>query len=235
MLLEVSDLRVHYDQLEALKGVCMELEEGAVIVLIGANGAGKSTMLRTISGLHKPTSGQIWFHGKRIDGAPPESIVAEGIAHVPEGRRVFPYMTVYENLRMGSYIRKDTREVNKDIEMIYQDFPILKERAKQQAGKLSGGEQQMLAIARALMSKPRLVLMDEPTLGLSPLMVKTVANIITGINARGTSILLVEQNARMALRVARWAYVMETGRITLEGSTGDLAKDERIKKAYLGG
>ena len=234
MLLELKDIRAHYDQVEALKGVSVELEEGTIVVLIGANGAGKSTMLKVISGLKKLTSGQIRFRGERIDGASPQSIVRRGIAHVPEGRRVFPYMTVYENLRMGAYTRKDGDGITKGLEMIYESFPILRERAKQQAGSLSGGEQQMLAIARALMSKATLILMDEPSLGLSPLMVSTIAEVITNINRQGISILLVEQNARMALRVAQRGYVMETGRITVQGDTQSLASDEQVKKAYLG-
>ncbi len=236
MLLEVSDIRVHYDRVEALKGISMNIDEGSIVVLIGANGAGKSTVLRTISGLNRPTSGQILFRGESINQLPPQSIVAEGIAHVPERRRVFPYMTVYENLRMGAYLRKDREGVSRDLEMVHRRFPILEERAKQQAGSLSGGEQQMLAIARALMAKPILLLLDEPSLGLSPLMVKTIGEIITDLNRKdGLSILLVEQNARLALKLAQWGYVMETGSIILDGDVKKLANDERVKKAYLGG
>ena len=236
MLLEVKDVRVHYGKVEALKGISIGLEEGGIITLIGANGAGKTTMLRAISGLIKVTSGQIWFDGKRIDGASPQKIVAWGIGHVPEGRKLFPYMTVRENLATGAYTRKDNVGVSRDLEMVYSYFPILKGRSRQQAGSLSGGEQQMLAIGRALMTKARLILMDEPSLGLSPVMVTTFAEVITNINQQeGVSIVLVEQNARMALRVAQWGYVLEVGRITLGGDSSDLIQSEQVKKAYLGG
>lgn len=236
MLLEAKDIRVHYDRIEALKGVSIELEEGGMIALIGANGAGKTTMLRAISGLKRVTSGQIWFDGERIDRASPQNIVAWGIAHVPEGRRIFPYMTVYENLKMGAYTRKDRKGISKDLEKVYSYFPILKERSRQRGGSLSGGEQQMLAIGRALMTRARLILMDEPSLGLSPVMVKTISQVIGDINqGEGVSILLVEQNTRMALRLAQWGYVIETGRVTLEGNSSDLINDERVRKAYLGG
>jgi branched-chain amino acid transport system ATP-binding protein len=236
MLLEIRDIRVHYDKVEALKGVSINVDEGSVVVLIGANGAGKSTVLRAISGLKELTSGQILFRSKPIDRLPPRSIVAGGIAHVPEGRRIFPYMTVYENLRMGAYLRQGQKGISKDLEMVYEHFPILRQRARQQGGSLSGGEQQMLALARALMAKPTLLLMDEPSLGLSPIMVTTIGKIITDLNREeGLSILLVEQNARLALRLAQRGYVIETGRIVLEGDVKNLANDERVKKAYLGG
>lgn len=236
MLLEVKDIRVHYDRIEALKGVSIELEEDGMIALIGANGAGKTTMLRAISGLKRLTSGEIWFGGKRIDRASPREIVAWGIAHVPEGRRVFPYMTVYENLKMGAYTRKDREGIAEDLEKVYSYFPILKERSSQKGGSLSGGEQQMLAIGRALMTRARLVLMDEPSLGLSPVMVKTISQVISDINQEEeVSILLVEQNTRMALRLTQRGYVIETGRVTLEGDSSDLINDERVRKAYLGG
>jgi branched-chain amino acid transport system ATP-binding protein len=236
MWLEVKDIRVHYEKIEVLKGVSIELEEGGIIALVGANGAGKTTLLRVISGLKRATSGQIWFDGRRIDKAPPEKIVTWGIAHVPEGRRIFPYMTVYENLKMGAYIRRDRKEVGTDLERVYDYFPVLKGRARQQGRSLSGGEQQMLAIGRALMTRARLILMDEPSLGLSPLMVKTIGQIISDINRKErVSILLVEQNTNMALRLARWGYVLERGRVTLQGESKNLANDEQVKKAYLGG
>lgn len=236
MLLEVKDIRVHYDRIQALKGVSIELEEGGMIALIGANGAGKTTMLRAISGLKRTTSGQIWFDGKRIDSALPQKIVTWGIAHVPEGRRIFPYMTVYENLKMGAFTRKDREGISRDLEKVYNYFPILKERARQQGGSLSGGEQQMLAIGRALMTRARLILMDEPSLGLSPVMVKTISQVISDINQEEeVGILLVEQNTRMALRLTQRGYVIETGRVTLEGDSSDLINDERVRKAYLGG
>jgi branched-chain amino acid transport system ATP-binding protein len=236
MLLEVKNLVVHYERIKALEDVSLELEEGGMIALVGANGAGKTTMLRTISGLKRPTSGEIWFAGKRIDEAAPKAIVADGIAHVPEGRRVFPYMTVYENLRMGAYTRKDKDRIAEDLERVYSYFPILKKRSKQKGGSLSGGEQQMLAIGRALMTRARLVLMDEPSLGLSPVMVQTISEVISNINQKeGVSILLVEQNTRMALKLTKHCYVLETGKVTLQGDSKDLSKDERVKKAYLGG
>jgi branched-chain amino acid transport system ATP-binding protein len=236
ILLEVKDIRVYYDRIEALKGISVELEEGGMIALIGANGAGKTTMLRAISGLKRVASGEIWFDGERIDTASPQQIVASGIAHVPEGRRIFPYMTVYENLKMGAYTRKDKEEISRDLERLYSYFPILKERTRQQGGSLSGGEQQMLAIGRALMTGARLILMDEPSLGLSPMMVKTISKVISDINREeSVSILLVEQNTRMALRLAQRGYVIETGRVTLQGDSRELINDERVKKAYLGG
>ena len=235
MLLELKALRVHYGRAEALKGVTINADEGAVVSIVGANGAGKSTILKTISSLKKPTSGEIRFQGKRIDGLPPHEVVKMGIAHIPEGRMVFAPMTVLDNLKMGAYLRRNKTEIERDLEIMYQHFPVLKERRGQVAGSLSGGQQQMLAIARALMVAPKLLLMDEPSMGLSPLLVEEVSKIIRDINGRGISIILVEQNARMALRLSQKAYVLEVGAIVLEGSAEDVARDERVKKAYLGG
>jgi len=235
MLLEIKDLRVHYGSAEALRGISLSVDEGAIVALIGANGAGKTTTLRTISGLKVPTSGEIWFQGRRIDGMPAHHIVKLGIAHIPEGRIVFAPMTVLDNLRMGTYLRKDRQQIAKDLDIMYEHFPVLKERRGQQAGSLSGGEQQMLAIARALMAGPKLLLMDEPSMGLSPILVEAVGNIISDINKSGISIILVEQNARMALSLANMPYVLEVGSITLGGDAKELSNDERVKKAYLGG
>jgi branched-chain amino acid transport system ATP-binding protein len=235
MLLELKALKVHYGRAEALKGVTISAEEGAVVSIVGANGAGKSTILKTISSLKKPTSGEIRFQGKRIDGLPPHEVVKMGIAHIPEGRMVFAPMTVLDNLKMGAYLRRNKTEIERDLEIMYQHFPVLKERRGQVAGSLSGGQQQMLAIARALMAAPKLLLMDEPSMGLSPLLVEEVSKIIRDINGRGISIILVEQNARMALRLSQKAYVLEVGAIALEGSADEVARDERVKKAYLGG
>lgn len=235
MLLEIKDLRVHYGRAEVLKGVSMKVDERAIVTIVGANGAGKTTTLKTISGLKAATSGEIWFGGKRIDRLPAHRIVKLGIAHVPEGRIVFAPMTVLDNLRMGAYLRKDRRKVEKDLNVMYAHFPVLGQRRHQKAGSLSGGEQQMLAIARALMAAPRLVLMDEPSMGLSPLMVEEVGAIIRDIDQTDTSILLVEQNARMALGLARTAYILEVGRVVLEGDARQIASDDRVKKAYLGG
>jgi branched-chain amino acid transport system ATP-binding protein len=233
MLLEIKDLRVHYGTAEALKGISLKVDEGMIVALVGANGSGKTTTLRTISGLKAPTSGKILFQGKRIDGMPAHAIVKLGIAHVPEGREVFAPMTVLDNLKMGAYLRKDKHQVARDLETMYDHFPVLRERRGQQAGSLSGGEQQMLAIARALMASPRLLLMDEPSMGLSPILVE--GNIISNINKSGISIMLVEQNAHMALGLANKAYIIEVGCVTLEGGAQELASDERVKKAYLGG
>jgi len=234
MLLEIKALRVHYGKAEALKGISLSVDEGAIVALIGANGAGKTTTLRTMSGLKVPTSGEIWFQGKRIDAMPAHDIVKLGIAHIPEGRIVFAPMTVLDNLRMGAYLRKDKHQIARDLDIMYERFPVLKERHKQLAGSLSGGEQQMLAIARALMTRPKLLLMDEPSMGLSPILVEEVGNIIRDINEGGIGIILVEQNARMALGLANKAYILEVGSITLEGDAKELANDERVKKAYLG-
>jgi branched-chain amino acid transport system ATP-binding protein len=235
MLLEIKDLRVHYGRAEALKGISMEVDEGLIISIIGANGAGKTTILRTISGLEKPTSGEIRFQGERIDGMPASEIVKMGITHVPEGRMLFTTMTVLDNLKMGAYLRKDRTQIAGDIETVYQQFPVLEEKYRQQAGSLSGGQQQMLAIARALMSRSKLILLDEPSTGLSPLLVKEFSNTLRKINKEGKSIILVEQNARMALKLAKRAYLLELGYFVVEGDASELAKDERVKKAYLGG
>lgn len=235
MLLEVKNLRVNYGRAEAIKGFSFNLDEGEVVALIGANGAGKTTTLRTLSGLKDLTKGEIWYLGKRIDGKPAYKIVKLGIAHVPEGRIVFAPMTVLENLKMGAYLRKDKKDITRDLEAMYTHFPVLRTRHNQRAGSLSGGEQQMLAIARALMASPSLVLMDEPSIGLSPIMVEEICQIIKNINQQGVSILLVEQNARMALNLANRAYILEVGRIVLEGDAKELTTDEGLKKAYLGG
>jgi branched-chain amino acid transport system ATP-binding protein len=235
MLLEVKDLWVHYDRIEAVKGVSLQVKEGSTVAFVGANGAGKTTILRTISGLKSPTVGEIRFHGKRIEREDAADIVKLGIAHCPEGRRVFPFMTVMENLQMGAFKRTDEVEIRNDMENIYVTFPKLKERSKQKAGTLSGGEQQMLVIARALLSKPKLLLLDEPSLGLSPIMVRQVAHIIAKIRQTGIGILLVEQNSVMALRLADYAYVLETGKIFIEGIAGELLRNPKVKEAYLGG
>jgi branched-chain amino acid transport system ATP-binding protein len=235
VLLEVRDIWVHYEKVAALQGVSLELGEGEIVCLLGANGAGKTTTLRTISGLKRPTKGEVWYQGQRIDSLRSQEIVRRGIAQVPEGRRIFPQMSVMDNLNMGAYLRRDKAEASRDLEGIFEHFPILKERRKQLGGSLSGGEQQMLAAARALMTKPRLLLMDEPTLGLSPIMVEEVAKIVTDINQIGVSIVLVEQNARVALRLAHRAYVLETGRVALSGDSRDLANNDHVQRAYLGG
>ncbi len=234
-MLSLKDVRVHYGKVEVIKGISLEVGEGEIIALIGANGAGKTTTLRAISGLKTPTQGEIRFGGKRIDGLPPHAVVGLGIGHIPEGRRLFPHMTVLENLKVGGYLRPAKDWIRKDLEEIFQRFPILKARQRQKAGTLSGGEQQMLTIARALMARPRLLLLDEPSLGLAPRMLATIATIIQDINGRGVSIVLVEQNARLALKIAHRAYVLETGKIALEGTSHFLLADEHVKKAYLGG
>jgi branched-chain amino acid transport system ATP-binding protein len=234
MLLEIKDLWVHYGRAEAVRGISMEVEEGTIVTLIGANGAGKTTTLRTISGLIRPTSGEIWFQGKRIDGLPPHQIVKLGIAHVPEGRQLFYSLSVMQNLEMGGFLLKGRNDFRKNLDTMLEHFPNLGPRIKNQATDLSGGEQQMVAVARALMSNPRVVLMDEPSLGLSPLMVGEVAKIITQINATGVTVVLVEQNARMALKLAHTACVLEVGKIALKGEAASIAKDEYVTKAYLG-
>ena len=234
-LLEIKDLRVHYGRAEALKGISIQVDEGAIVSIIGANGAGKTTILRTISGLQKPTSGEIWFRDRRIDGMQAAEIVKLGIAHVPEGRMLFATMTVLDNLKMGAFLRRNRLQISGDIETIYQQFPVLEEKHKQPAWSLSGGQQQMLAIARALMSKSELILMDEPSTGLSPLLVKEFGRILRRINEEGKSIILVEQNARMALKLAKRAYLLEIGYIVVEGDAKELVNDDRVKKAYLGG
>jgi branched-chain amino acid transport system ATP-binding protein len=234
-MLKVNGIDVFYGNIHALKGVSLEINEGEIVTLIGANGAGKSTLLKTLSGLLKPKSGMIEYLGGSISGKAPQSIVKAGISHVPEGRRVFANMSVEENLELGAYIRKDSKEIRKDIQRVYELFPRLHERRKQLSGTLSGGEQQMLAMGRAIMAKPKLLLLDEPSMGLAPLMVKTIFQIIEQINQDGTTILLVEQNANMALSVADRAYVIETGRIEISGTAAELQASEEIKKAYLGG
>ncbi|MGQ9694461.1 MAG: ABC transporter ATP-binding protein [Thermodesulfobacteriota bacterium] len=232
---QVDHLKVLYERVEALKGISLSMESGSIVTLIGANGAGKSTALRAISGLIHIAGGEIRFQQKRINGLSPQEIVRLGIAHVPEGRRVFPYMTVRENLFMGAFRRQDRGEIQTDLENVFTHFPVLKERKNQQAGSLSGGEQQMLAIGRALMSNPRLLLLDEPSLGLAPLMVREVGRIIWNINQQQVGIILVEQNAQMALRLAQKGYVLERGSIILEGNASTLLNNEHVKKAYLGG
>ncbi|MBR4153526.1 MAG: ABC transporter ATP-binding protein [Selenomonadaceae bacterium] len=234
-MLEVKDINVYYGAIHAIKGISLAIEEGEIVTLIGANGAGKSTTLRTISGLLKPKSGEINFLGKSIAGMPAHKIVREGISQVPEGRKIFAEMTVQENLELGAFIREDKEEIQKDFKMVFGRFPRLEERKFQPAGTLSGGEQQMLAMGRALMSRPRLLLLDEPSMGLAPLLIKEIFNIIVDINKTGTTVLLVEQNANMALSIANRAYVLETGRITITGDAKELAASEDIRKAYLGG
>lgn len=234
-MLKINEIDVFYGNIQALKGVSLNVDEGEIVTLIGANGAGKTTLLQTISGLIKPKKGTIEYMGKEIQGRPAQQIVRNGISHVPEGRRVFANMTVEENLDLGAFLRKDTKEIKKDLEKVYELFPRLYERKKQQAGTLSGGEQQMLAIGRALMSKPKLLLLDEPSMGLAPLLVKTIFEIIEEINQNGTTILLVEQNAHMALSVAQRAYVIETGRVVVSGTSEELQQSAQIREAYLGG
>jgi|MudIll2142460700_1097286.scaffolds.fasta_scaffold163900_2 branched-chain amino acid transport system ATP-binding protein len=231
----IRNMHVLYGRVEALKGISLEVDQGAIVTLIGANGAGKSTTLRAVSGLVRPASGEIVFQRRRIDSLSPQDVVRGGIAHVPEGRRVFPFMTVRENLNMGAFRRKGKEEVRRDLDGVFEHFPILRERKSQKAGSLSGGEQQMLAIGRALMSQPSLLLLDEPSLGLAPLMVREVGRIIGEINQRQVGIILVEQNATMALRIAHKGYVLETGSIALQGPACDLIDNEHVKKAYLGG
>lgn len=234
-MLEINDIDVFYGAIHALKKLSIQVEEGKIVTLIGANGAGKSTTLRTISGILRPESGTVTYKGTDITKVPPEKIVGLGISQVPEGRRVFTTMSVIENLEMGAFLRKDKKNVQDDMDDVYRRFPRLKERGKQLAGTLSGGEQQMLAIGRALMARPELMLMDEPSMGLAPLLVKEIFQIIKEINAQGTTILLVEQNAHMALSVADYAYVIETGEIVLQGAAQQLMKSEEVRKAYLGG
>lgn len=233
-MLKVTDLQVYYGVIQALKGISFEVNEGEVIALIGANGAGKTTILHTVTGLINQKAGKIEFEGKDISHTPAYKIVAEGMAHVPEGRRVFAELSVYDNLMMGAYTRKDKKEIAETLEMVYKRFPRLEERKKQMAGTLSGGEQQMLAMGRALMSKPKIILMDEPSMGLSPIFVNEIFDIIKAVSASGTTVLLVEQNAKKALSIADRAYVLETGNIILEGDAKVLMNDERVKKAYLG-
>lgn len=233
-VLHVEDLHVFYGGIHALKGITLSVPQGAIVALIGANGAGKSTTLRTISGLVRARRGRIFFGGEDITEDPPHRIVEKGIAMVPEGRRIFPNLTVMENLLLGAYTRRDHHELRKDLDWVFTLFPRLKERTWQKGGTLSGGEQQMLAVARALMSRPRLLMMDEPSLGLAPLLVREIFEIIQELCKSGVTILLIEQNAKAALEVAHYAYVLETGRIVLEGEGKRLLEDERVRKAYLG-
>jgi branched-chain amino acid transport system ATP-binding protein len=235
LLFEVRDLQVHYGKVQAVKGVSLHLEASDIITLIGANGAGKTSTLRAISGLARVSGGEVRFEGERIDGMAPEKIVARGIAQVPEGRHVFPELTVLENLMTGAYLRRDTAKVKSDLEEVFGHFPRLKERRSQMAKTLSGGEQQMLAMGRALMAAPRLLLMDEPSIGLSPVLVQEIAKIIREIHDRGVPVVLVEQNASLALKLASYGYVLETGRIALEGPAAELNEHDHVRKAYLGG
>jgi branched-chain amino acid transport system ATP-binding protein len=235
ILLDLKDVRVLYGKVEAVKGASLDIAEKEIVVVIGANGAGKTTILRAISGLSTPSTGEIWYEGRRIDGLLPHQIAKLRISHVPEGRRLFPRLNVLDNLELGAYLQKDKREISRVIEEIFVHLPLLQERKKQLAGTLSGGEQQMLSIGRALMSRPKLLLLDEPSLGLAPLVVREIARIIREINGRGVTIVLVEQNAHMALRLANRGYVLETGKIALHGPSEDLLHNEHVKKAYLGG
>ena len=233
-MLEVRDLRVHYGAVEALKGISFRIEPSEIISLIGANGAGKSTVLRALTGLVRPSQGHIEFEQRSLVGLEPHQIVRLGIAHVPEGRRLFPKMTVLENLKMGAYLRYKKTAMNDTLDMIYTHFPVLKERSRQYSGSLSGGEQQMLATARALMNRPRLLLLDEPSIGLSPILTAEIGKIVRQINAMGVTTLLVEQNAMLALTLGQRGYVLETGRIVMQGQAQELLQDDGIKKAYLG-
>ena len=234
-MLRVEDINVYYGAIHAIKGISLDVPDGEIVALIGSNGAGKSTTLRTISGLMRPKKGRIMYDGEDITGVPAHKIVGKGLCQVPEGRHVFANMTVLENLELGAYLRNDKDGIAKDMEMVFEKFPRLLERKNQLSGTLSGGEQQMLAMARALMSRPKLLLLDEPSMGLAPLLIKEIFNIIKEINASGTTVLLVEQNANMALSIADKAYVLETGRITLSGTAAELASSEEVRKAYLGG
>ena len=233
-MLEVNDLEVYYGVIQAIKGISFHVDKGEVVALIGANGAGKTTTLHTVTGLISPKNGHVLFEGKDITKIPAHKIVSMGMAHVPEGRRVFAELSVYENLKMGAYTRKDKNEIEESLKNVYKRFPRLEERKNQMAGTLSGGEQQMLAMGRALMSKPKIILMDEPSMGLSPIMVNEIFDIIRSVSESGTTVLLVEQNAKKALSIADRAYVLETGKIVLEGKAKDLLEDDSIKKAYLG-
>lgn len=233
-MLEIKDLEVFYGMIQAIKGVSFEVNEGEVIALIGANGAGKTTILHTITGLLDARCGSVIFDGTDITKVPAHRIVSMGMAHVPEGRRVFANLSVYQNLKMGAYTRKDKQEIEGTLNMVYDRFPRLKERQNQMAGTLSGGEQQMLAMGRALMSRPRIILMDEPSMGLSPIFVNEIFDIIKEVSASGTTVLLVEQNAKKALSISDRAYVLETGKIVLDGKADDLLNNDSIKKAYLG-
>lgn len=233
-MLEIKDIEVYYGMIQAIKGISFEVNEGEVIALIGANGAGKTTTLHTITGLLQPKKGSILFEGKEITKIPAHKIVSLGMAHVPEGRRVFAELSVYENLKMGAYTRKDKAEIQDTLAMVYKRFPRLEERKNQLAGTLSGGEQQMLAMGRALMSHPKIIVMDEPSMGLSPIFVNEIFNIIEEVSKGGTTVLLVEQNAKKALSIADRAYVLETGKIVLSGDAKELMKDDSVRRAYLG-
>ena len=233
-MLDVQELNVHYGSIHAIRDISLTVNEGEIVSLIGANGAGKTTTLHTITGIKKATSGRIFLDGKDLMATEPHKIITMGMAHVPEGRRVFANLSVYENLKLGAYTRKDKNEIAESLEMVYESFPRLKERRNQSAGTLSGGEQQMLAMGRALMSKPRIILMDEPSMGLSPIFVDEIFKIIQQVSAAGTTVLLVEQNAKKALAIADRAYVLETGKIALSGDAKELMNNESIKKAYLG-
>jgi branched-chain amino acid transport system ATP-binding protein len=234
-MLKVKDLNVHYGKIHAIKGINFEVNQGEIVTLIGANGAGKTTILQTVSGILKPSEGVIAFEGEDINKVPSHQIPVLGISHVPEGRRIFAEMTVHENLLMGAYIRKDKVAIQEDMEKIFANFPRLKERIKQIAGTLSGGEQQMLAMGRALMTRPKLILLDEPSMGLAPLLVDEIFDMIQTINNEGTTVLLVEQNANKALHIANRAYVLETGVIKLEGNARELMENPEVQEAYLGG
>ena len=234
-MLELVKVRVNYGQTQALKGINLSAKEGAIVALVGPNAAGKTTTLKAITGLKPITSGEIYFRGQRIDRLDTSEVIRQGIALSPEGRRVFPELTALENLRLGAYLRKNRKEIREDVERVYGYFPVLKMRERQISGTLSGGEQQMLAIGRALMAKPEYLLLDEPSLGLAPLVVKSIAQIIKQINGAGVSIILVEQNARMALRLAEYAYVLESGQVALEGKAEELLHNDYVRKAYLGG
>ena len=234
MLLEIRDLHVHYHKVAALKGVSLNVPSGGIVTIIGANGAGKSTTLRSISGLVRPSKGEIHFEGERVDHLAPEQIVARGIAHVPEGRRVFPDLSLEENLRIGAFLRSDKEKIETDIEEVFHHFPRLKERRTQWARTLSGGEQQMVAIGRALMSGPKLLLLDEPSMGLSPVMVQELSRVIVAIVETGVPVVLVEQNANLALRLASYAYVLEVGSVAVEGVASELRANDHVRRAYLG-
>lgn len=233
-MLEVKDLVVAYGRVQAVKGISFEVEQGQVVSLLGTNGAGKTTTLRTISGLLKPASGEIWFAGERIDGVPAHEIVKRGIAQSPEGRRLFPRMSVEDNLLLGAFTRRDAAGVRSDLDRVYTLFPVLGERRNQAAGLFSGGEQQMLAIGRAMMSRPKLLMLDEPSMGLSPIMTQTIMRTIADLRAEGTTILLVEQNAQAALQLSAYGYVLEVGQIMFSDTGADLLEDDRVKRTYLG-
>jgi branched-chain amino acid transport system ATP-binding protein len=236
MYFEARNISVRYDKVTALRDVSIQLDQGQVVALIGSNGAGKTTTLRAITGLKRPSQGEVWFEGERIDQLPAAKIVARGIAMVPEGRHVYPYMSVKDNLLMGAYLRNDKPGIKSDLDKIFTRFPRVKERMNQQAGTLSGGEQEMVVVGRALMARPRLLLLDEPSLGLAPMVVREIARLVTEVNQEEkVSVILVEQNSRMALKVSQHAYVLETGRVGLEGPSAELMHNDHIRKLYLGG